>query len=241
MDPRLERAIRYVEGEMDTAEREAIEAAMRADPHVREDVESARRTIAGLRYLGEERLRSELREEEQRSARKEKGGAGNGLFRWAAAAMLLIASGSAWWYFTRDTPERLADEFAITEPGLPVLMSVDARATDAIMNAYKQGDDATAKELLITTMEMSPGNDTLTYFLGIVDAHMGRCDLAQESFAELGATSTFLTRGRYHAAICALRNGDAGRAESLLSAVASSSDAQLAPKARDLLARLKRP
>ncbi|MBP7449803.1 MAG: hypothetical protein KA817_07190, partial [Flavobacteriales bacterium] len=56
---------------------------------------------------------------------------------WAAAAAVLISIAGAWWFTKGETPQQLAEEFAITEPGLPVLMGTSPRTMDAIMNAYK--------------------------------------------------------------------------------------------------------
>ena len=52
-DPRMERVVRYVEGEMDTAERVDFEKEMADDPSLRSDVEAARRAIgAAVLLLG---------------------------------------------------------------------------------------------------------------------------------------------------------------------------------------------
>ena len=63
---------------------------------------------------------------------------------WAAAAAVLICLVGAWWFTQGKTPQQLAEEFEITEPGLPVLMGTSPRTMDAIMNAYKQEDFAVA-------------------------------------------------------------------------------------------------
>ncbi|HNO06636.1 MAG TPA: hypothetical protein PKK49_15220, partial [Flavobacteriales bacterium] len=57
----MERVVRFVEDEMDTAERVDFEKEMADDPSLRSDVDAARRAIEGLRTLGEERLRQELK------------------------------------------------------------------------------------------------------------------------------------------------------------------------------------
>ena len=238
MDPRMERAIRYVEGDMAATERADFEAELRADPVLRSDVEAARKTIGGLKQLSEERLRSELREADRMLI--EEGGATTGArgWWWSAAAVLLLAGLGTWWFSNRDTPERLATEFVIREPGLPVLMGSDPRAMDAIMNAYKQKQFAATREMLVKTLAMQPNNDTLTYFLGVVEMELGENNNAMEAFAELGATSTYHMRGNYHRAICALRDGKLSEARTLLQHVAASNDPQPSAKARDLLERL---
>ena len=239
MDLRMERAIRYVEGDMTAFERAEFEAELRADPLLRSDMEAARKTLGGLRHLGEERLRSELKEADRILIGE--GGATTGARGWwwsAAAALLLVGLGT-WWFSNRDTPDRLASEFAIRDPGLPVLMGQTPRAMDAIMNAYKQDQFLAARSMITEALVTQPGNDTLTYFLGVVEMQLDNSNTAVQAFAGLNAKSVFRIRGDYHRAICALRDGKLSEARTLLQQVAASNEPQLSAKARDLLERLK--
>jgi len=87
---------------------------------------------------------------------------------WAAAAAVLITIAGAWWFMQGETPQQLAEEYAIAEPGLPVLMGTSPRAMDAIMNAYKRQDLGTAMQLLERGLALDPANDTLNYFKGVI-------------------------------------------------------------------------
>lgn len=158
----------------------------------------------------------------------------------AAALLFLIGIAGLWWILGRDTPQSLANEFALPEPGLPVLMSTSPQAMDAIMNAYKQDDMATARNLLATAMERDPENDTLIYFSGVVALRSEGCAVAEPYLAQVDPLSVFSPRARYAVALCTLQADDIGQARRLLSGLLSVTDHQVVGRTRDLLARLDR-
>ncbi len=158
---------------------------------------------------------------------------------WAAAAAVLVSIVGAWWFTSGETPQQLADEFAIVEPGLPVLMGTSPRAMDAIMNAYKQEDFAVAAGLIDASLERDPMNDTLNYFAGIVAMRLNDRDGAVARWNLLDGTSVFEARARYNELILRLHAGDVMGARMILQDVVKSHDAQVSAKARDLLLRLE--
>ena len=159
---------------------------------------------------------------------------------WAAAAAVLIAIAGALWSKQGETPQQLAAEYAIPEPGLPVLMGTSPRTMDAIMNAYKQEDFAAAAGLLDAALKGDPMNDTLNYFAGIVAMRMDDCNRGAAHWSVLPGTSEFTSRALYNEALCKLRAGDVVGAGDLLDRVSATKDVQLSAKARDLRARLKK-
>lgn len=234
----MERVIRYVEGDLDAGKLMAFEADMAADPALKEEVEAARRTIGGLRTLGEERLRAELKAVDVGITDRAPGGSRRW---WWAAAAVLVLGGLTWWLTAdRSTPQQLADEFALTEPGLPVLMGTSPRTMDAIMNAYKQENFGTARRLLGLALERDPQNDTLQYFNGVLEEREKGCASAEVWFAHVPDSSVFAAKAVYNSALCALRHGDLSRAREGLGRVLKMSDTQLSAKARDLLLRLEK-
>ncbi len=158
---------------------------------------------------------------------------------WAAAAAAVLSIAGSWWFTKGETLQQLADEFAIVEPGLPVLMGTSPRAMDAIMNAYKQDDHGTARRLLMMAVEKDPQNDTLHYFNGVLECREEGCASAEVWFTHVPASSVFAAKAQYNLALCALRSGDLSRARHLLAPVVRMKDAQVSAKARDLLLRLK--
>lgn len=236
MDPRMERVIRYVEGELDLAERAAFEAELAADPALHADLEAARQTIGGLRTLGEQLLRNELKAADAQADASSPSAPNR--WWWAAAAVLVIGALTWWLLPSPGTPQELAEEFRLNEPGLPVLMSGEASRMDAIMNAYKQDNLDESERFIEQALMATPGNDTLTYFAGVIAMRRGNSGLAYENFDEVGETSIFHDRARYHLAILSLQQGDVDDARTLLKTIVQARDPQVSVRARDLLMRL---
>ncbi len=235
MDPRLERTIRYVEGDLSPAEREDFERELLQDEQLREELAAVRSTLGALRHLGEERLREQLRRMDGTPSAKG-GGSGRGVW-WAAAAVLLLVAG--WWgWSTLHADERLAEDFAFQEPGLPVLMGPAQLRMDAIMNAYKQDDMTTTARLVQEALAGSPANDTLLYFQAVVTERVGDHPTASEQFRAVPAYSAFADRAAYQLALMHLRSGDRAQAKALLEQLGQSSDAPVADRAVRLLERL---
>ncbi len=236
-DPAMERTIRYVENDMDVVERAAFEQELAKDPAMQANLHAVRSTIAALQDLGVERLRKQLS-----SADAELDGTGAGALRkwwWAAAAVVLLG-GLGWWLIPGETSQALAEHFAIKEEGLPVLMSTDPRVMDAIMNAYKQDDLATADQLLERAILQDPANDTLLYFTGVVMDREKKYQQAEAAYARVPGGSVFALRAMYRGALCALQENKKDQARVLLQRVAAGTDAQLSQRAEDLLERLSR-
>lgn len=237
-DPAMERIIRYVENDMDVVERAAFEQELANDPAMQDNLHAVRSTISALRDLGVERLRKELS-----SVDAELDGKGlKGTWRkwWWAAAAIVLLGGMGWWLMPRDTPQALAEHYAIKEEGLPVLMGTSPRVLDAIMNAYKQDDLATADQLLGLAMLRAPDNDTLLYFTGVVMDRMKKYEDAEAAYAKVPGGSAFSLRAMYRGALCALQRNKTEQARALLQRVAAGKDAQLSERSGELLKRLNR-
>lgn len=155
----------------------------------------------------------------------------------AAAAAVVLAFG-VWWWSRPLSDARLADQYEILDPGLPVLMSTAPTDLDAIMNAYKQDDLNLAGQLLRNALVDSPGNDTLLYFQAVVLNAHGDHAAALRQFKAIPAHSTFVDRARYQIALGRLRAGDREAAKALLSGLSHSSDAMVADRSERLLERL---
>jgi hypothetical protein len=235
MDPRLERTIRYVEGDLSSAERMEFERELQQDVQLREELEAVRTTLGALRQLGEDRLREQLRGVDVASIGK--GSKGGRRVWWAAAAVLLLVAG--WWGWSGiHADERLAEEFAFQEPGLPVLMGPAQLRMDAIMNAYKQDDMTVAARLIHDALVASPGNDTLLYFQAVVTERGGDRRSAAEQFKAVPIHSVFADRAVYKIAVIQLHNGNRAQVKVLLEQLRHSADAPVADRSERLLERL---
>jgi hypothetical protein len=235
-------------GTMPEATAVAFDAELTHDPEMRERYELFVITVRGLQSVGshpDEAKTHALRKKFSEIDRELDGMEirVRRLFQpwmgWAAAVLVLVGVAGVWWPGRGDTPQRLADEFAVPEPGLPVLMGTSPRVMDAIMNAYKQHDRATAMQLLSVALHHDPANDTLLYFDAVVHDQESACAKV-DLFERVSSGSVFAAKARFHRALCALRSADTTRARKLLNEVVQGDDVQLATRARDLLDRLDR-
>lgn len=229
-------------GTMAEAEAAAFDVDLQRDPAFRERYALFALSVRGIRLVGTPQtdvLREAFNEIDRELDANDRV---RPLFRpwmgWAAAALVCLSVGGLWWLAGRDAPERLAEEFAFVEPGLPVLMGTSPHTMDAIMNAYKQEDLPLARRLLMEAVEEEPQNDTLQYFIGVIDLREGHFQASERWFARVPERSAFAAKARYGSALCALRQNEVQRARDQLLLVAGMADAQFAARSRALLDRL---
>jgi hypothetical protein len=228
-------------GNLSPLEAQAFDSELARDGGLAERYAAFQLAIAGIRSLQEARkvdtaaLRARLagidHELDQGGPRR---------IPWwslATAAAVVLAFG-VWWWSRPLTDAQLADRYAIPEPGLPVLMSTAPTDLDAIMNAYKMEDLATAGHLLQKALIDSPTNDTLLYFQAVVTNAQGDHDAALEQFKAVTSPSAFADKAQYQIALGRLREGGREEAKMLLSGLRHSSDAMVADRAERLLERL---
>jgi hypothetical protein len=155
---------------------------------------------------------------------------------WAVAAAALVLLG-IWWLLREPEHRQLAAEFALPEPGLPVLMDSGHTRYDHIMNELKQGHLNEARAGIRHELRAHP-SDTLLYFAGITDALNGQWDSALGWFGKVPSSSSFAARARYQQAIGQLWNGDVEIARRTLQAIPANADPQVRDRAERLLDRL---
>lgn len=245
-DQELDRFEARFFGTMSEQEVAAFDADLERDPELKERYALFAFSVRGIRSGGvaSSAATASLREQleaidRELDARQDRGRSVlSPWMGWAAAAVLLIGGTSLWWLNQRNGPAALAEEFALSEPGLPVLMNTAPQDMDGIMNAYKQDKLSEALDLLISASERDPGNDTLRYFSGVVMSRMEGCGPALQWFTSVPTTSVFAAKAEYNLALCALRANDIEHARSLLTRTAGSTDHQVAARSRELLDRL---
>lgn len=233
-------------GTMPEADAVAFDAELARDPELRKRYELFVLSVRGVQSIGSrpDDARTDALRAQFRAIDRELDGKKVPLRRlfqpwmgWAAAVLVLVGVAGVWWSGRGDTPQQLAEEFTVPEPGLPVLMGTSPRVMDAIMNAYKQNDRATAMQLLSVALQQDPANDTLIYFDAVVHDRENTC-VAGDLFERVPKGSVFAAKAQFHRALCALHGADTARAREILNNVAQSDDVQLAARARDLLKRL---
>lgn len=227
-------------GTMSPEETHAFDEQLITDPEFSKRYRSFELVVKGIMSTRDPREKldpAELRRRFKEVDRDLDGEHGSRWWLWAAAAVLLIC-GALWLVQRPSENVKLADEFMLPEPGLPVLMHTSPGAMDAIMNAYKLELFAEADSLLRAALQQDPTNDTLHYFSGVVAEKIQDCTEAMIHYDQLVGTSHFSERAVYRKAICNLRAGHVAEARSGLREVQAARDPQVRQRAVELLERL---
>ena len=234
-------------GTLSAEDAKDFDAALVSDVELAQRYGTFRLAMAGLRSLktasrsDTATLRQHLKDIDADLDRSMDAGLGTPRYRywWAAAAAVLVVAGLSWWFsYSAGEDGQLAEQFAFQEPGLPVMMGPSQQRMDAIMNAYKQDDLATAGQLLREALVDSPDNDTLRYFKAVVSDVQGEHQAALQEFMAVPAYSVFADRAAYQVALVRLRSGDRQGSKLMLNRLRHSSDPLVADRAERLLERL---
>lgn len=166
----LEAVERYDNGTMAQEERIAFEEQLNNDADFKSVVEDIRITLLGIETQTFKERMDEFHQEipETRSVETLPSKSPSLSFsKIAIAAGIIIALGM-FWFLSGSSNDRLFTEYFKPDPGLPTTMSSSDNFVfyDAMVN-YKQGDYKTAISKWKKLNEKSPGNDTITYFLGV--------------------------------------------------------------------------
>ncbi len=224
-------------GDMPQAEIQAFDHELEQDVEMRQRYDAYLKAVkavevrSGAGRSDREQLRAELskvdRELDQRRPQR---------WWWAAAATVAVGLGALWMLLPNK--QDLFAEFALPEPGLPVLMSsASDHRIEEIMNSYKLERYEEAEKLLADALTEAPENDTLRYFAGVVAQRLHGCEAAMEHHG-LVARSRFAERARYQMALCQLQAGDTALARAQLDALQAATDHQVRDFSRRLRDRL---
>lgn len=164
---RFEALEAFLLGTMPEGDRVRFEEELEADPQLKDELEAMRENVLAVE-LGafSKTLKSvvaSVAEDDGRNAQN--GFSWGGVLKYAAVVALVF--GAAAWFFLQPSPnERLYAEYHVTDPGLPVPMSlVDDAAFHDAMVSFKEGAFADAQRKWSGLLNERPTNDTLGYFL----------------------------------------------------------------------------
>lgn len=126
-------------------------------------------------------------------------------------------------------------DFDFTDAGLPVTLGVDASEMGKAMNAYKLEEYNSAKVILENQLTENPENDTLMYYLGVIAKEQKDFEKAITLFNKLPNGSKFYPKAEYQLGLCHWYLGEADKAKSYFTGVASNEQHLFYQKAKTAL------
>lgn len=230
----------YTQGTLPVAEQQAFEQRLKDEPELQKEFGEYLHIVSAVNAYERERIKSFLKDRQLRNLYRPDGW--KAFRRVAAAAAIILLLVVPGYLFFRSTtyPQRLAKEFYIADPGLPVMMGASATPMlDQAMIEYKDGKyDETLirlKQLLVS----SPANDTLNYYAGICCYELLKNDEAIGYFRKIsGSGSPYYFIARYNEGLALLRDGKKQEAKGLFQLVAAGESGPLKEKAQQLLDKM---
>lgn len=205
----LETIEAYFEERLSPEDKAAFELRYAHDADFRSEVDTYRKAVlsmsAGTNSEREE-IRQLISDSEEQVAPTPKGR--TLLLRTALAAAVILAVVFIWLNPSESSeisyPE-LAEQFAVSEPGIPVLMGGDSNSIRASMISFQSQDFKAA----IKQLEQLPQNDTVTYFKGVAYYELAQYEAAVSSFDQvIKHQSEFLSDAHYRKALSKLQLGN---------------------------------
>ncbi len=171
----LERIERFLANEMNAAGKESFLLELDKDASLREKTEEVKLLLLGIQEAAlKERLQDFHREIKPRTS---KPAPIFSIKKWLAAASVLFAVAlSVWWFlYNKPANEKLYSRYYSPDPGLATLMSSSSKYEfDKAMVEYKSGEYDKALTSWKLLLSQNPGNDTLTYFIGVASQAAGK-------------------------------------------------------------------
>lgn len=234
----LQRFESYAFDLMSESEKQAFEADLVSDPGLKAEFEEFLHIVNGIRAYEREKIRGMMRESKLRSLQ----GGWSSLRRVAVAAaiiLLLVIPGYVIFRMTTVT-SRLAKEYYIEDPGLPVKMGASTnRLLDEAMIEYKDKQYRDALEKIGILKADSPDNDTLNYYAGICHFELGENEKAVQSFSSIvNQESNYYYQAKYNLGLAFIKLGKTEDAISALREVAEKGQDQLRLNAMEILEKL---
>lgn len=156
--------------------------------------------------------------------------------RWVKyAAILVVILGIGTYFTLSKSTKNYYKTYADSDPGLPVFMSIDQHALDQWMLTYKAQNYPIALKTGIQLLQENPTNDTIQYYLGVIQLELNHPTQAQRYFSKITPQrSVFGEQATWLEAICSMYT-DKVKAKSMLETIAHS-DSFYQAKAKELLA-----
>jgi|GEM_PF-1628823 len=174
----------YLLGRLSKEDEQQFERVMQAHPNLAEEVAMHRAVIIALEEEEMEAFLNMVEDKPEDPIKRKKPGRGWTLFLFslAAAVVLLLV-----WMQLPSPEEQLVEKHFRMDRGWPSPLGAPVRASalEEAMSHYRQGELSLAEEGLELLLGVSPGNDTLLYFLGQIALAESDGDQAQGYFKQV--------------------------------------------------------
>ena len=156
--------------------------------------------------------------------------------RWMKyAAVFAVILGIGSYLIISKSTKNYYKTYTDTDHGLPVFMSIEKNVLDNWMLEYKDKKYVNALKTGIQLLKENPGNDTICYYLGVIQLELNHPTQAQHFFSTIDTTqSSFSEQTTWLTAICWMY-ADKPKAKSMLETI-EQSDSFYKTKATELLA-----
>jgi len=143
--------------------------------------------------------------------------------RWMKyAAVFAVIIGIGTYLIISKPTKNYYKTYADTDHGLPVFMSIEKNILDNWMLEYKDKNYVNALKTGIQLLKENPGNDTIYYYLGVIQLELNHPKQAQHFFSTIDTTqSSFSEQTTWLTAICWIYT-DKPKAKSMLETIARS-------------------
>jgi FimV-like protein len=230
----------YARGTLAEAEKKNFEAKLVSDPEFKKEFEEYLHIVNGICEYEKEQIKAHMKDASHRQLEAHSTWRSmRGVAAAAAVILILVIPGYVIFRMTTST-SRLAKEYYIEDPGLPVVMGASTHSLlDQAMIEYKDKEFNKALEKLNMLLGSKPGNDTLNYYAGLCSYEINQNDNAISFFSKVGdPASAFYFQAKYNLALALIKKGDQETACKALQEVANGAAGSLKDKASELLNKL---
>ncbi len=235
----------YFERNLSDSEMKDFETRLLIDIEFKEEFELYKNVVAGIKESGEANLKAKLKEadsEIDKGAKELSIKKSNKkriyILSIAASFLLIVVAGFLWKMNQNPNLSTIASKYYEKDKGLPVTMSVSENNFNTLMNKYKTADYSRAKLDLDLLLKNNSNNDTVIYYLGVVEYELTNYTQAELQFKSIKSESSFYQKAEYRLLLAYLQKNKIVDAKSIASKIALNPNHLYFEKGNDILKEL---
>jgi len=238
----------YSEGKLSVQEKTDFEERLKSDNELAEELKLYNALIAGIRDKDTISLKEKLKKLDKEldnkvspkiiSIHKNKI-----RYFYYAAAVFLILLIPLYFLINTNSNKNIAEKYYEKDKGLAVLMSDNNRnlKLDNAMNLYKQGNYKESLIIINELLQITPANDTINYYSGVLNYELHNNDKAIEDFKKTlsNNASAFKEKAEFRLALTYLLIDNTEKAKEIFKIISESSSHLYKEKSEEILNELK--